>query len=300
MTTHTLILCVTILFIILGAAPPKKPVAPLALAPKILWLYWETPEDSTKPAYIELCHDTILHNCKDDFDIRFLSPKNLTQYFDQESLPSSLHKLRIPQKADYIRLLALSTYGGMWLDSDIIVFRSLSPLMRVLNKHDFAGFGCHSLFCKTHPNGKGRPANWALISRPRGILMTRCLKQATKIINEHDLSLPRNYHKIGRELLWDNIKVLKNQIGYDYYHFDSTCIERDSSGNKYTNERLLSKTEKMDCHSYFMPMYHTAPGFPKWFKNMDSASILNGNFLVSSLFRVALSKKIPILKSPKK
>ena len=37
--------------------------------------------------------------------------------------------LSIPQKADYIRLSLLKKYGGIWLDSDIIVIKNLQPII---------------------------------------------------------------------------------------------------------------------------------------------------------------------------
>ena len=249
--------------------------------PKI-WMYWETPVNTTKPAYIELCQESVMRNCRKDFDVIMLSPDNIEIYLGK--LPNEIQGLRIPQKADYIRLLALYRYGGIWLDSDIIVFRTLLPLMDPLQVYDFAGFGCHRGDCETRTRGYGKPANWAMIARPNSILMKMCLDKARHIYRYFNLNLPQNYHKLGRELLWSQIMKLEKSV-WSYHHFDSKCIERDVHGKKYINERFLSETEEINlsCNSYFIPMYNTAPGFPSWFIKLSREEILSSNMFISKL-----------------
>tara|TARA_Y100000389_G_scaffold204035_1_gene254623 strand:+ start:8061 stop:8945 length:885 start_codon:yes stop_codon:yes gene_type:complete len=258
--------------------------------PNHLWLYWENKKGQIKPTYIELCRDTVKKHCSKDFKIHFLNEKNVYRYFP--NMRKDLEKLSIPQKVDYIRLLALQKYGGIWLDSDIIVFKSLKPLIEKLRYFDFAGFGCHDIKCQLTNNGFGKPANWVMISRRNGILITECLKSADNLLNSGiNLSLPYNYHKLGRELLWKNIKKLLKKE-WTYYHYNSTCIERDRNGNKYTNHRFLSNEDiDLQCNYYFMPMYNTAPGFPQWFVNMDKKELLKSQLFVSKLFNKALNKK---------
>ena len=98
-----------------------------------------------------------------------------------------------------------------------------------------------------------------------------------------------NYHIIGRKLLWRQIINLQKQ-NWDYYHYNSYCIERDSSFNKYVNKRLISDEDHdVKCeHSLFVPIYNTAPGFPDWFVNMSETEHLNSNTLFSKLIRKAL------------
>ena len=101
----------------------------------------------------------------------------LDQYTVYNYLPSLRtdlsNYLTIPQKADYIRLAILNKYGGIWLDSDIIVFKSLLPLVNKLKEIDYIGFGYHGLMLNNMfaKNGYGKPANWAMISRKNGILV---------------------------------------------------------------------------------------------------------------------------------
>ena len=43
-----------------------------------------------------------------------------------------VEKLNIPQKTDYIRYHLLHTYGGVWIDTDIIVLKYLTPIIKKL------------------------------------------------------------------------------------------------------------------------------------------------------------------------
>lgn len=254
-----------------------------------LWMYWENPPNKTKPSFIKLCYDTVKKHCSNDFNLIFLDNFNLYKYFPKMRRDLD-NIISIPQKTDYIRLYALKYYGGIWLDSDIIVFQSLLPLMKNLNKYDFVGFGCHDRKCLLTNNGYGKPANWVLISRRNGILVRNCFSSINKILDDNvNLNGNFNYHVIGRELIWTQIKKLMNTKNWDYYHYNSTCFERDRFGKKYTNQRFISN-EKIDpkCSFFFIPLYNTAPGFPDWFVHLSKEKLLNGNMLVSRLFRKSL------------
>ena len=253
-----------------------------------LWLYWE--EVTTTPAYIDMCYETVIKHCSKDFNIIRLNEKTVYDYlpdlkFKVKNLPN-FKNLNIPQKTDYYRYNLLYKYGGIWLDSDIIVFSSLLPLYKHLNKTiDYVGAGCHSKSCI--PNGAPYPANWILISKPKTQLMSLMIDGCDKVLGTKGKI---NYHNIGRNLLWKNIEYLQKNQDWTYYHIPSKCFERDTNDNKYVNKRLISD-EDMDpqCKNLiFIPIYNTAPGFPVWFKNMNKQKILDSNLLISKLFKKSL------------
>ena len=60
-------------------------------------------------------------------------------------------------------------------------------------------------------------------------------------------------------LLWNVINKLK-KTGWDYLHMPSKCVERDSKGYKYKNNRLISKEiydKKCKDKLHFIPIYNT-------------------------------------------
>lgn len=269
-------------------------ITKLKYKPYHVWMYWENKPNSTKPDYLKLCLDTIKKHCSKNFEIHLINPQNLTKYLP--NIRKDINMLRIPQKADYIRLALLYKYGGIWIDADTIVFSDLSEYIEKLQKYDFVGFGCHHHYCINNPLGFPKPANWVMVSRKNGILMKKCLDEANKIIDSkiNSMYLPINYHIIGRKLLWSNIDELLKTSNWTYLHESSKCIDRDSNGEKFTNKRAISM-EKFDLKCLnrvrFVPGYFTAPGFPQWFADMNKEKILESPMLISQMFRVALEKK---------
>ena len=256
--------------------------------PKI-WLYWENKPGSKKPEYLKLCYDSVVRNCSKDFDINLLNEKTVYNFIPD--LPD-LSFLKIPQKTDYIRLCLLKKYGGIWLDSDVIVINNLLPLIKKLDTYEFVGFGCHTKNCIKNTNGFPKPANWVLVSRKNGKLISNCLDKAKYVINKSKGKIKKNYHKIGRKLFWSEINnLLINDKNWKYYHYNSKCIERDSHGKKLINKRMISK-ENIDKNCIdkllFVPIYNTAPGFPKWFLKMSREKLLKSNYLISKFFRLSL------------
>lgn len=266
----------------------KHQINLLNTSPNRLWLYWENRKGQTTPTHIKLCQESVKLNCN-DIGVTLLTDKNIEKY-----LPNlrNLSHLSLPHKADYIRLAILNEYGGMWIDSDIIVYKSLRPLINKLKTYDFVGFGCNGTILKS--NGFPRPSNWAMISRKKGILIERCLKKANEILDSGvDLSMPKTYHKIGRELLWSEILYLLRHNSWNYLHWSSIGVEQDGNGNKFTNERLVSNdTEKLVRDAYFNVMYNTAPGFSDEFLSLTRDELLNSDMLISRMYRKALMQKI--------
>ena len=260
-----------------------------------IWLYWENKYGHTKPAYLDLCLDTITKHCGYNFTIHVLNENNIYNFLPHLRKDLDYLLPSIPMKTDYIRYNLLYKYGGIWLDSDTIVIQNLSPLIKKLEKYDFIGFGCHNgnIMCKLTNNGYPKPANWVMVSKKNGKLMKKCIDMANILLNKYNkYYFQKNYHILGRKLIWSQIKYLhKYDKSWKYFHFSSKCIERDNNGIKLTNDRLLS-TSIIDpiCKSkyFFIPIYNTAPGFPTWFVNMNKNDILKGNILISKLFRYSL------------
>ena len=264
---------------------------------KIIWMYWENKPGHTKPAYLSICHKTVVKNAT-QFKIHLLNEKTVHDFLP--NLRSEINSLTIPQKADYIRLALLTKYGGIWFDSDTILFQNPEIIVNKLKDFDFVGFGCHQSYCKQVSFGYPRPANWVMGSRENSKLTSLCLKKADELLDTFPsdyFNKPSNYHIFGRTLLWRCIKILhKNRFQrWDYYHFPSYCLDRDSKNDKFTNARYISK-ENIDTrcvnNMIFSPFYATSPGFPEWFSKMTEDEFLKSDMLVSKMFRKALHRSL--------
>lgn len=250
-----------------------------------IWLYWENKPGSNKSDYLNLCYDTIIKHCSKTFNIHLLDEKKIFKY-----LPNTRKdldkKLNIPQKTDYYRYRLLYKYGGIWIDSDTIVMSDLSEIVEKLEKHDYVGFGCHYTDCKD--GGYPRPANWVMASRKNGILMKALVDESEKIVNKKKIG----YHDLGRKMIWKKIDELKANSDWDYYHYDSKCLERDSRDRKLQNHISISNEDVdkncLDKH-LFIPIYNTAPGFPDWFVKMDKKQIMDSDMHIGKLFKKSLN-----------
>lgn len=252
--------------------------------PNYVWLYWENKINTQTPNHIQLCRKSIIKNCSDSLNLIILTEKNITEYLP--NLRTDINQLSLPQKADYIRLYILKLYGGIYLDSDIILFKSPNNLLNLLKYYDFIGFGSNSFLKKYKTITYGKVSNWAMASRKNGILVTKCLQEADKYL---DSKKHIDYHELGRELIWKQIYILQKSINYKYFHFPSVNLERDLNGYKLTNERFESN-EKLDknYNPYFSVLYNSAPGFSDNFLAKSKYELLNSNMLISQLFRKAL------------
>lgn len=105
-----------------------------------LWLYWECAPGTTMPEYILLCWCTVALHCSRDLRVIGVTPDTLGEYLPHidycyQDLDSIAHR------ADFIRFNLLAEHGGIWLDSDTVVFRSLAPVLDEIAETGFAAMG---------------------------------------------------------------------------------------------------------------------------------------------------------------
>jgi hypothetical protein len=202
-----------------------------------LWQYWE----GEMPDYISLCLETVDKHCSNDFNIVRLNQNNIKDYLPElndESFKKyidNINNLIIPQKVDIYRIMLLYKYGGMYIDTDIIVLQNPIKILDKLNEFDFIGFGCTGEICKY---GYGKPSNWLLISKSHTILMKNILD---KLLNKMKSSNKFEYHDLGKMIIWDTLNDLITNNNYKYYHYPNTIDgTRDIDGNWVTSSRIFS------------------------------------------------------------
>ena len=94
---------------------------------KTVWMYWENPPGGSKPAYLDLCLETIQKHLG-AFELKLLDERSVTDYI---ALPKTIRHPALPldRKADYIRYALLYEYGGVWFDCDLILLRDVDALV---------------------------------------------------------------------------------------------------------------------------------------------------------------------------
>lgn len=249
-----------------------------------LWLYWDNIDGNTTPAYIDLCYETVVNKCKNTFEIVRLNKDNIKKYIPELSeYEQYMKNLIIAHKVDIYRIMLMYKYGGLYLDSDIIVLNDLSDINDKLKKFDFIGFGCTGATCF---DGYSKPSNWAMASRPNSILMGRILQNIKQTITKKQ-SL--DYHEIGKMVLWEELEKLANNDDYKYYHYPSTIDgTRDSDGAWVTNDRIFSNEPiKYTNDLLFFTVYNS--GIGSNVKKLTREQILNKNWNFTKYINIGLN-----------
>lgn len=126
--------------------------------PKIIWLYWE----GAVPLFVEKCVDNIKQK-NPNYQVHFLSPNNLNDFLDINFDALNIHLSQ--HKADLIRFKLLHQYGGIWLDSSIIVYENLDWIETLMQKNKTE---CFAYYRKKNTTNMQSPVieNWLLASVP--------------------------------------------------------------------------------------------------------------------------------------
>ena len=96
--------------------PPEKP------ARKTIWVMWWDGEENL-PAVVKKCRESLLQY-SGNYEIVYLSKYNLSDYLDIPSyILEKVHtgKITLAALSDIVRVGLLSRYGGIWLDSTILL-----------------------------------------------------------------------------------------------------------------------------------------------------------------------------------
>jgi FkbM family methyltransferase len=97
-----------------------------------VWLYWE----GELPDWINECRKTVFAHAT---NVQLIDPARFDELRDYDR-DIELGNLCTAHRADFIRAFLLAKFGGLWVDADCVVMRSLLPLMKFLNEYDFIGY----------------------------------------------------------------------------------------------------------------------------------------------------------------
>lgn len=96
---------------------------------KNIFMFWEGSDYSL----ISLLRK-IIFSYQNKYKIHFINYKNLHLYVP--TLPPRFYNYHIAHQADYVRVVVLQKFGGIWLDSDTILLDNIDSLFSLLETND--------------------------------------------------------------------------------------------------------------------------------------------------------------------
>ncbi len=173
-----------------------------------IWMYWENARNRRKPAYLDLCLETIkLHSPR--YRIVVLNENSVFDFIPD--LRRDISRIeQIAHRADYIRARILHEQGGIWLDSDIILLREIE-IEAELRQVDLVGVS----------EEYGKPSIWFLGANPRNPVIAEWIREMDRVLDT----------RLNRLLVRSRLKKCRlhwTEIGYD-------ILWRLMDGCKYHN-----------------------------------------------------------------
>ena len=248
-----------------------------------IWTYWESANNSKKPAYLELCFQTLQKHCIDS-EIHLVTPDNIHSYIKDLDINLDDIKLEDPQKnpislkADYIRARLLHDHGGLWLDMDCIAFNNFDhEITTFLKKYDF--------ICM-QKNSKSPPyvTNNFMASVKGGVVIKSYLEQMTQTI-KRKLSEDKafSWSEIGSSMLTpivnaniNNGVFLLPELQVHPFDFkEAKLLEVE----KTSEERISLLENKINQDTKCVMLYNALHS--NEFKSLNHNQIFESNCLIS-------------------
>lgn len=246
------------------------------MKPKI-WLYWDNIPPETEPhAYIQLCLETIKMHCSADFDIHMITTENVKQFLPNIS-DSFFQIAQINNKSNFLRYTLLKTHGGIWLDSDLILFKSLKSILELYTEEiDLIATASKGLTYN-------EPECGILLSKKGGTIITKAVS-----LVEHALSI----HPPGHIFKWGSLgpSIIRQAVkGKKYHHLDHSLLMPIPSWESFRFDGREQVKYICTKNSLGIMLFH------QMFKQCNSQSLtmnreqlLKSSTLLGQIFRKAM------------
>ena len=162
----------------------EAPSDALRLLP--VWLYWE----GDCPQWIYSCQETIRRH---GGDVRLLNREGFERLWNTDR-DINLARLHVAHRADFARAFLLARYGGLWIDSDCIVMKSLGSVLELLRDHDFVA----------HRDRQGYYPNGFIGARRGSVIATEFYRRVCERLRANQ---PLGWISLGGELLTEVLRA---------------------------------------------------------------------------------------------
>jgi capsular polysaccharide synthesis protein len=256
----------------------------------VVWIYWA----EKMPPYIGACISTVKQNS--GCEVNIVTPDDISQYLP--SIPACFYHLSPNHQSDFFRLNVLFEYGGMYLDADTIVVKSLHPLFDSLVEYELV---CADWRPRHRPTTEWQSIGVSVMGpmRPK-LQFIQCAKQ-----KQLQLLLERsNRFDEGYPFKWDDLIFPIIHSCFDAHRPHNLCKEGASTwfslaggpewygGDLQHPLRPFDDVGALPDSELFTLSNVCLPDDVKWKKVED---LLSGDTILAKLLSDALgvSKNIP-------
>ena len=212
-----------------------------------------------------------------EWNIILLNEKTIHIFIDETEFPKKYNKLTIPQKSDWIRLILLYKYGGLWMDSSIII-NVPSEINYMYDKvfkenYQLAGYSFNNLIYSFDKYYSFE--SWFMISKKNSDIIYKWLK-------EYEYAI-----EIGFENYQVNIMSLHNISNYlfDNYWIVYTCFQNVILKNNELYKTIFIKDCNQDMFSYYNLFNIIGVSRMLLDKNMKNIKLINNERqIINNLF----------------
>ena len=235
---------------------------------RIIWMYWEGKSLEWVNLMVEIAEKN--SGC----EVVLLNPKTIQCIISTDELIADWQSITpIAHKADYLRSVILTKFGGIWLDVDTIVIQDLNYLLDMLKDYDMVGFD----------NMGFNPNLGILVCRANSPIMRKWKE-------EMEISFNSNKNK----RIWAYNILLLNRICFDLIVRDGLPYKSINSNTTYIipwnkDNLWLSPGNFEFIKRDNQPMITFSGRSKRKFDNMNRSQLINSSMLWSSAVKYALA-----------
>lgn len=240
-------------------------------------MYWDhKPGQTEAPAYIKLCWETIRKHCEEDFDIHLVTTENVRQFLP--NIPDSFFQIaQINNKSNFLRYTLLRDRGGIWLDSDLILFKSLKPMLDLLKD------GIDLVATASPTLRYGEPECGFLLSSKGGRVINRAVDVISYAISLQPPGHIFKWGSLGPGTIRQAVKGLR------YEHVDHKMLMPIASWEAFRFEGKESIDQHCDNKSFGCMLFHEMfRQCNSTFLTMGRQELLDSPTLLGQIFRKAM------------
>tara|TARA_B100000963_G_C22611043_1_gene664879 strand:+ start:920 stop:1924 length:1005 start_codon:yes stop_codon:yes gene_type:complete len=300
MLTLLLIIIVLLLLLLIVFNPKYSHFTPSNNGKPCLWVYLENGYNTRKwesfysqsntdhvPDYLKLCLDTIKLNCEDSFDIKLITPDNVTDY-----LPGFKKSENLKYMKDKMMASVLTKYGGLWMPISTLVFKDLIGLHdEVVNTSFFGGFHCDydEYRCNL---GSNKLLNESVFIAPKNSKVTReLLEKLNNLENKHISDY--EFLKSGQQLMAEVLNKYADSVKLYPASVSGTrdCVMKSISADNLlsNNNTSLLDVKTTQMVTFDRKLIDENTRF-NWFSRASKKQILLADIWFSKLAQVGLNK----------